>query len=338
LPHPGRAPLRPFFTSFLLTLFAAPPASAFGPHAATAIISRLSDPSPTSVAWEGAWVQAARARIENAVTAEAADPESSALRQRYDAVRPRADLLRREDGDEITGLAPFVFAASAEALEAALLVRDDATTIAALADLASGAADLADPFFMSPPDPAEIDGARHSFCDVVESASLLELEPTGSWSGEPLRDAVLLARQSAALRSAVEDAMKLGNVAVLEGLRCETLSRALGLARAVAERAWQRAGSPSPSSWTGSAARVWPNPVLRGATIQFLVRKAGEARLELFDLGGRRVLEKALGRLDLGARQAHVGHSDIDGLPPGVYQVRVLTAGGTCLGRLLRGK
>jgi hypothetical protein len=74
--------------------------------------------------------------------------------------------------------------------------------------------------------------------------------------------------------------------------------------------------------------RVAPLPVRGAATVEFVLPEAGEARLELFDLGGRRVATLAEGPFRAGVHRVRwEGRGETGALPAGLYFVR-LRAGG----------
>jgi hypothetical protein len=71
--------------------------------------------------------------------------------------------------------------------------------------------------------------------------------------------------------------------------------------------------------------RVRPNPVVNRFTVSFALPSAAPARLELMDVGGRRVLEREVGSLGAGAHHLEMG--DAHELQPGTYFVRIAQAG-----------
>ena len=84
----------------------------------------------------------------------------------------------------------------------------------------------------------------------------------------------------------------------------------------------------------GSAFRLdapFPNPSSGPSTVAFALPAAGDARLEVFDVLGRRVATLADGPLAAGAHRATF---DPAGLPSGVYVVRLAAAGRTATARL----
>jgi hypothetical protein len=68
---------------------------------------------------------------------------------------------------------------------------------------------------------------------------------------------------------------------------------------------------------------------VRGAaTVEFVLPEAGEARLELFDLGGRRVATLAEGPFRAGMHRVRWdGQGEAGALPAGLYFVRLLSGG-----------
>ena len=72
--------------------------------------------------------------------------------------------------------------------------------------------------------------------------------------------------------------------------------------------------------WSFRVDRVIPSPVRERAAVPFSLDRAGNARLELFDLTGRMVRVLAQGRMDAGP---HLALFDAHDLRPGVYFVRL---------------
>lgn len=317
-------------------LLAGPPARAFGPEAAAAVAARLAEPAMAPPSWDVAWVEAAVESLAARVAEPETHPESLALLRRYDAARARARLGAREPADQVTGLAPFVFASAAAALERALRDRHRGGAAAALSGLVASAVDLADPFLTTPPDPAEVEGARVWFSDLIEPSSLAALEPVGDWRGEPIVLAAALARMSAALKPAVEAGLgpRRPRDAGRPAARDLRPGPGAGAGGGDGRRRASVAGArfrPARSASAGpseSGARARHLAVPHGA--------GGEAWIEMFDLSGRRVRERALGVLAPGPGTLELGREELGGLPAGLYLIRLVAGGRVVTARLLR--
>jgi hypothetical protein len=97
-------------------------------------------------------------------------------------------------------------------------------------------------------------------------------------------------------------------------------------------RAW-----PAPDSGRlDRRARVHPNPARERATWRFHMERGGEAWIEMFDLSGRRVRERALGVLAPGPGTLELGREELGGLPAGLYLIRLVAGGRVVTARLLR--
>ncbi|GAH87745.1 unnamed protein product, partial [marine sediment metagenome] len=70
---------------------------------------------------------------------------------------------------------------------------------------------------------------------------------------------------------------------------------------------------------------IYPNPAVDEVNISLYLPESGVIRLELYDLSGRKVMERAEGELGEGEQVTVV---DTSGLQSGVYTVRVVFAGG----------
>ena len=85
----------------------------------------------------------------------------------------------------------------------------------------------------------------------------------------------------------------------------------------------QAAGvEPTPTTFALEGAR--PNPVLDRLTVRFALPDAAPARLELFDLAGRRVTAREVGSLGPGEHAVELGRAA--GIPAGIYLVRLTQA------------
>lgn len=79
------------------------------------------------------------------------------------------------------------------------------------------------------------------------------------------------------------------------------------------------------------ALEAYPNPVVHRAVVRYAVPEAGEVRLELFDVLGRRVAVLAEGEARAGEARVEL---DTSGLAGGLYLVRLQTTAGTVTQRL----
>jgi hypothetical protein len=67
--------------------------------------------------------------------------------------------------------------------------------------------------------------------------------------------------------------------------------------------------------------RAFPSPGRSPLTLEFTMRTAGEARADLFDVAGRHVAGRSLGRVAAGPNRARL--EAVAALRPGIYWVRV---------------
>lgn len=65
---------------------------------------------------------------------------------------------------------------------------------------------------------------------------------------------------------------------------------------------------------------VFPNPVLREAVVRFTIERTQLVTLDVFDLLGRRVMQRELGVLETGEHEVQL---DLQRLPTGLYIVRL---------------
>jgi hypothetical protein len=75
-----------------------------------------------------------------------------------------------------------------------------------------------------------------------------------------------------------------------------------------------------------------PNPAPSGTTITYRVARDGEIGIELFDLNGKMVRKIAEGYRDSGE---HTLRYDTEGLPAGIYRLRMRSSDGTALATLI---
>jgi hypothetical protein len=67
---------------------------------------------------------------------------------------------------------------------------------------------------------------------------------------------------------------------------------------------------------------VRPNPWIGELAVEFSLSTAGPGSLEMFDMAGRRVWSRDISKLGAGRHTTRIS-SEADGLPPGVYLVRL---------------
>jgi Galactose oxidase, central domain/FlgD Ig-like domain len=81
----------------------------------------------------------------------------------------------------------------------------------------------------------------------------------------------------------------------------------------------------------------WPDPASASVTLAFTLARAGEARLEVFDLAGRRVRRLASGTMTAGPHQGRWDLRDETGraVPSGVYLARFTAPGASGIRRLV---
>ena len=94
----------------------------------------------------------------------------------------------------------------------------------------------------------------------------------------------------------------------------------------------QLAALEAPPGPTVSLAQNHPNPAASRTTIAFGLATAGRARLEVFDLAGRRVATLADGERAAGP---HAVEADVSGLGPGLYFYRLRSAAGEATRRMI---
>jgi hypothetical protein len=81
------------------------------------------------------------------------------------------------------------------------------------------------------------------------------------------------------------------------------------------------------------AVSVWPNPAVGPLSISFTLADDDRGRLEMFDVRGKRVLERDIGALGAGAHRLEIGHAR--DYPAGVYFVRLTQSGRSVSSRLV---
>jgi hypothetical protein len=318
----------------LMLAISARPALAFGPEASEWLAGRLLQVIPAK-AREPLWSTEVPEFLGDRHRQEVVAPERAAILHRFDATRPRyhaaPSIL-----DSLTGLAPFVVARATADLREAIRWDSPLRGAESLARIAQGVADLSDPFLTTPADVNETAGARAWFSDDLTSAEIDSVSVTSRAGGDPLTEALALARESAAMRPAVESAVVKGDRVAVCALRRERLERALAVGSALVERAWREARGPDQEVAPEAGLQVEPDPVRSRALLRFANAAAGEGRLELFDAAGRRVVDTPLGRIEAGAQGISIPGGQVGQLPAGLYLVRLSVGGRTFTGRFVR--
>jgi hypothetical protein len=322
-----------------LTLDSPKAATAFAPQVAAAIAERIPGALPPAARWNPSWGTVAGVEVFDRLRLEDEDPESALPWRRFvagGAVLPAHDEEALAAA-RIQGLAPHRLSLAANALRDAFLDGDDRRIALALAGLAVTAADLADPFLVTPAEVDEVTHARARFSDLLVDADTQGLAGSVAIAAEPVQAALELAAQSAAVRGAVEAAVQSGDTEALAALRRGRLDAALATARSIALWAWQAANAPT-VPYAGAPAgsiRIAPNPVERHSTLSFVLPRPGAATLTVFDATGRKVWTQALGPRAAGEQGAMFVRGAFDALAPGVYLVAVTTGDFRATGRLV---
>lgn len=253
--------------------------------------------------------------FENLRVLDDQDPEAAEMRRRcaWDGSGTNHAVARPQGG------AITMFLSAQQSLAHSWSLADRAASAAALAQLAQSAADLADPFMVAAPDAGEPDGARAWFSDAVTPSELASIEGlAGSWSADAV---VALAVTTATTRAAVLAAVEAGDEAAVAALRAECLGAALALTKSAARAALVQAAHSD-----DARLRLEPSPLRGPATLRLALGVAAEARLELFDVSGRRVRRRELGFVPAGEQLHALPASWFAGLPAGVYLARVCAA------------
>lgn len=303
-------------------------AHAFAPEAAAVIARQAAGALPPAARWGAGFGEAASAAVTRRLENEALDPEATVDAHRFDA----GSWAGTGDAEG----APASLATAREALRRAFVSRDPQAVTAAIADLCVSAADLADPFQVTPP-ADEVAGARAQFSDLLETSDLDGLSiTTTSIAGDPMSAGITLALESAASRQAIEDAARNRDDATVAVVRRGRLEAALSVAQAMILEAWRDAGEPALDGGSTPLLRAWPNPARGPVTLAFTLPAGGRVRVELLDVAGRRRWVRDLD-LAAGPQQLQLPGAATAALAPGVYLARVAAPQATITGRLIRG-
>jgi hypothetical protein len=285
------------------------------------VAARLGHALPAAAGWVAADDAAVAVAVEQRFAAEAADPEAFAAI--HDATA----------GVDVgaSGGAFGEFAAAAEAVRRACAAPDPATLAMPLARLASAACDLADPFLTSADAAAEVAGARAWFGELLEPDDAATIAAAESAADDPIPTAVTI--ESAAARTAIEQAVQSGDGTTLARLRRERLEAALRLASSAVRQAWALADSRPPAP--AAVATVWPSPAMGAVRVAFTLPASAAARLEVLDVTGRRVLRRELGARVAGQQSVVLDAATVRALPRGAYFVRIRAGDVERVGRLV---
>jgi hypothetical protein len=177
----------------------------------------------------------------------------------------------------------------------------------------------------------EAPGARARFGDVLAARVLSAPGDVVAFTSPVTTQnahaaAVALAHESAAL---LPQAMRLsaaGDLAALEQMQRDRLAAATALVGNAVYGAWSTA-LPAQAPASPVRLRVTPNPIRDDATMAFLAPQAGTARLELYDLAGRRTVALDLGRFEAGPHRVALDRRALSAAAPGVYFGRFEMAG-----------
>lgn len=243
-------------------------------------------------------------------TAQEQDPEAAEARRRCAWSATESGVLQPQGG------ALAEFHAAQQSLTESWARSDDAGAAGALARLVQAACDLADPFAVTIPDAGEPDGARVWFSEELATGELATL--TAAALPQAADPALELARSSAALRADVMAAVEAGDEAAVEQLRSAQLAAGLALAEAGV-----RSASLAASTVRSGRLQLEPSPLRGAPTMHLTLEQAADAKLELFDVSGRRVLARELGFVAAGERRQSLPEQWFAGLPAGLYLARV---------------
>jgi len=315
---------------------------AFTPRA-TAVVSRLVPAAlPPAARWNEDWNDAVAAAVERLLEAEDVDPEAFASRHRFIANGSvtLAEGVNTVSAETVVGAAPRELASAAAGLRVAFASRQASRIVEMLAKLSISAADLSDPFQVTAPVSEDRARARARFSDLISEDDLAGLI-AAPWvvPADALDAGAVLAERSAAERAAVELAARSGDAAGLDRIRRDRLGAAMTLARTIAFEAWSEAGSPSlvDGAPRSGEARVWPTPGRGSATLSFSLTRGGVARVEIFDLAGRKRWRRVLDARPAGPQEIVLDSNVMAALPAGIYLARVSTdAGDQACGRIVR--
>jgi len=333
--HGGRAPAHPFLSIVLLSLaVSAGPAAAFAPEASVWLASRLPEALPPA-AREPLWATETTRVLERRWLEEEEAPERAAILHRFDALRPRSGGNAPSGEDSLAGLAPFALVSAAADLRDALRRSNPVESAEALARIAQTVADLADPFLTTPHHPQETPGARAWFGDGFTPDDVTGTVVPHGLAGDAYTAALALARESAASREAVEQATRAADGGAMVALRRQRLERALAFGAGLVRRAWRDAGAPVATAPLAHV-RIEPNPARGEFALLFAVASPGEARLEVFDVQGRRWVAGSLGPVEAGVHRIPIERKWLSGVPAGIYLARISVGTACAVGRFVR--
>ena len=334
MPHRGRALAHSFIVTLLIGLAAAGPATAFPPEASVWLASRLPEALPPA-ARDPLWATETNRALERLELEQADAPEWAELLSRFDVRRTRPGGATPSSEDSLGGLAAYALATATADLRDALRRRNAAEAARAIAEIAQSVADLSDPFLTTPPDPLETPGARAWFCDGFTLDDMAGAVVPNWLAPDALTVAFMLAHESAACRGNIERATLTRDAAAITVMRRQRLERALAFGVGLVQRAWREAGGPVAGE-PPLELRIEPNPVRVDFALLFGIPEAADARLEIFDVQGRRWAERDLGRMEAGVHRILIEREWLREVPAGMFVARVTAGTATIRGRFTR--
>lgn len=293
---------------------ATPAARAYAPEATAVVAERMVMTLPLKARTTLAGPELSLALASLADRAER-DPEAFETARQV-ALVPAAEGVSASEVGAVVDRALVEFQDARLALRQAWQRADRMAAAEAIARLAQSAADLADPYRSVPADAAEPEGARAWLGDAFDRAALATVTAAASSSDDPATLVAVAAEQ----RPAIDAAVEAQDEASITALRSGLLSRASALVAAVARAEWH------PEATAAPAFRLAPEPLQGRVTLYTELAAPAAARLELFDIAGRRLRTHELGVLPAGATSVTVPASWSAGLPSGIYMAR-LSAG-----------
>jgi hypothetical protein len=298
----------------LVMCIASTAARAYSPEATAVVAERALAALPRSAQASLSGPELAMALAALADRAER-DPETFELARQVAVVPADPGVSASEDPPTLDR-ARHEFDAAREGLRSAIRRADRMAAAEALVRLAQSAADLADPYRVPAGREEEPEGARAWFADGFEREALATVTAAPAAADSPAE----LSRLAGGARDAIALAVERGDDAAISRLRAELLSRASALVHAAAREAWRPAATLAPRF------QLSPEPLRGTVTLSLEIPAATVARLDLYDVAGRRVRTQEFGRLPAGASMLTLPASWSAGLPSGVYLAR-LSAG-----------
>lgn len=293
---------------------ATPAARAYAPEATAVVAERALAALPRTAQASLAGPELSMALASLADRAER-DPEAFEV-ARQTVLAPQAAGLSASDDLPVIDRARLEFDAARSDLRSALRRADRMAAAEALARLAQSASDLADPYRVSGAESEEPEGARAWFADAFGREALTDVTAAHAALESPSE----LTRLAVESRNAIAQAVEAEDDAAVSVLRASLLSQASALVQAAVREAWRPEVTAAPRF------RISPEPLRGAVTLSAELATAAPARLELYDVAGRRLRTQELGELPAGHSSVTLPASWSAGLPSGVYLAR-LSAG-----------